>query len=114
MQAYHAFNHLYRTTFDLDSDQSTLAHHIYNSCIMEASIAGPSRLPTISTEDEEVAAESGVAVPPAQPTSAGPTGDLETQPPARPDPNALPESACETLYIQNLNEKVQVEGKSEA
>ena len=27
-----------------------------------------------------------------------------------PDPNAMPDNACETLYIQNLNEKVQVDG----
>lgn len=79
---------------------------------MEGTIAGPSRLPTISTDDEEKTAESGVAGS-AQPTSGGPTGDLESQPPAQPDPNALPESACETLYIQNLNEKVQVDGKLE-
>jgi hypothetical protein len=29
----------------------------------------------------------------------------------KPDPYAVPDDACETLYIQNLNEKVQVEGE---
>jgi hypothetical protein len=33
-------------------------------------------------------------------------GDTETV-----DPNALPKEACETLYIQNLNEKVRIPGE---
>jgi hypothetical protein len=37
------------------------------------------------------------------------------EPPQEPeavfDPNRLPEDACETLYLQNLNEKVRVPGE---
>ena len=40
-----------------------------------------------------------------------PTGPAADQAPAV-DINAIPDNACETLYIQNLNEKVQVEGVS--
>ena len=39
-----------------------------------------------------------------------PTGPAADQAPAV-DINAIPDNACETLYIQNLNEKVQVEGE---
>lgn len=93
---------------------------------MEVSPAGPSRLPTISTEDEELAAEAGVSVPFTGSNgeanghsikdeklegSTAPEGSPATSV-AKPDQDALPEGACETLYIQNLNEKVQVEGQS--
>lgn len=75
--------------------------------------AGPSRLPTISTEDEEMAAESGTAVPqsPAPVTSTKIGNNGSTTPSKNQPETAAPvETACETLYIQNLNEKVQVEG----
>lgn len=83
---------------------------------MSTSLAGPSRLPTISTEAEEIAAENGISSQSndiSAPSQSGGSAALTTSaPPETPiDPNALPETACETLYIQNLNEKVQVEGK---
>jgi U2 small nuclear ribonucleoprotein B'' len=76
---------------------------------MATATAGPSRLPTISTEDEEIAAESGVVAE----TSATDNGDGAGGPTVSepiPEPAPIPDVACETLYIQNLNEKVQVEG----
>lgn len=132
----------------------------------EVEVAGPSvpRPPTISTEEEEAALETGIvassstdvvntAAEEAQvsisasggmdidgqedgnngqenadgngsepngssayaSTSAsiptGPAADaVKEETPAKPDPYAIPDNACETLYIQNLNEKVQVEG----
>lgn len=101
---------------------------------------GPSRQPTISTEAEEAAAEAGFGLAADQalssavpqpgvtsingeagvngakvqnagiavvPENQGQEGGAEEKPK---DPNALPEDACETLYIQNLNEKVQIPG----
>lgn len=76
---------------------------------MDAVVAGPSRLPTISTEDEEMAAETGVAVAQADGVKAE-NGSAPPEQPIPADPNASETVACETLYIQNLNEKVQVEG----
>ena len=126
----------------------------------EMEVAGPSvpRPPTISTEEEEAALETGIvassstdvvntAAEEAQistsasggmeidgqedgvngngsepngpsayastsaPIPTGPAADaVKEETPAKPDPYAIPENACETLYIQNLNEKVQVEG----
>lgn len=101
---------------------------------------GPSRQPTISTEAEEQAAEAGLsaeqalsATVPAQGVTSvnGETGvngakvqnastaQADADEAVKPenqeqvkDPNALPDEACETLYIQNLNEKVQIPGMS--
>lgn len=83
---------------------------------------------TVADESEEIMAESSgtaVAVPasssaPAPPatadTDATPTeadGDKpEETEEAKVDPNALPEDACVTLYLQNLNEKVRLPGES--
>ena len=73
---------------------------------------GPSRSATVADEEEELAAETGTNVGP------GPaTAPEQTQAPEVPeeeeeiDPNAIPAYACETLYIQNLNEKVQTPGE---
>lgn len=51
----------------------------------------------------------GVIPPPlAQPTPVAPIGTSETQPPQ--PLQQQDEHACETLYIQNLNEKIKPDG----
>ena len=83
----------------------------------------PSKPPaaTVKDEEEELAAEAGIPVqtsaPPADgdvdmtdgavPTPPATNGDA-TQPEEKIDPNALPEDATETLYLNNLNEKVRL------
>lgn len=72
---------------------------------------------TVADESEEIAAEavavapkveeSGSAPPPAS-TTATTTEEVKEE---KVDPNALPEDACVTLYLQNLNEKVRIPGK---
>lgn len=77
---------------------------------------------TVADESEEVAAEA-VAVapkveegtgsaPPLAPTTT--TTTTEEVKEEKVDPNALPEDACVTLYLQNLNEKVRIPGKSKS
>ena len=39
-------------------------------------------------------------------------GDAEEKEAEDDDPNRIPDNACETLYLQNLNEKVRTTGKS--
>ena len=90
---------------------------------------GPSRTATVADESEEIAAEAGVAVSngndgasvdngkeqndqqseEAQFQAGGEGGQVEEE---DVDPDAIPAHACETLYIQNLNEKVQLQGES--
>lgn len=83
---------------------------------------GPSRSATVADEEEELAAEQGTNVGPGPVTgmeapATGMETAPETQAPEVPeeeeeiDPNAIPAYACETLYIQNLNEKVQTPGE---
>lgn len=84
---------------------------------------GPSRTATVADESDEVAAEAGTATTngangtngtsgsngdavKAEETKAN--GDADE---AEEDPDAIPRNACETLYIQNLNEKVQIPGE---
>lgn len=89
-------------------------------------IPGPStsKVATVTDESEEIAAEAGTSTP-VQSTSNGglingeggvgvPDGDVnggggEEE---KEDPNRIPDDACETLYIQNLNEKVRIPGES--
>ena len=84
---------------------------------------GPSRSATVADEEEELAAEQGTNVGPGAPGSDEPAGlatGVESEQPEQAtapeeeeeiDPNAIPAYACETLYIQNLNEKVQTPGE---
>ncbi|KAL7420457.1 hypothetical protein Q5752_004407 [Cryptotrichosporon argae] len=100
--------------------------------------AGPSRIATVADEEEELAAEAGVLVDAAageapdgavngaadgttagadgtgaEPASEPTAGDVdmneagEAGEEAAAEP-AEPEDACETLYLQNLNEKVRL------
>jgi hypothetical protein len=87
--------------------------------------AGPSRLSaTVADESEELAAENGGVV---LPSTNGEVGDVEMngnsngngdvpkkeeeeEEEEEDDPTKIPKGACETLYIQNLNEKVQIPG----
>lgn len=73
--------------------------------------AGPSRRATVTDEAEELALEAGVAPPPADGAAgAGANGAAEA---ADGDEGAEDEAAPrETLYLHNLNEKVQVNGAS--
>ena len=75
---------------------------------------------TVADESEELAAEAvavapkveertGSAPPPASTTTTTTTEEVKEE---KVDPNALPEDACVTLYLQNLNEKVRIPGKS--
>jgi U2 small nuclear ribonucleoprotein B'' len=60
---------------------------------------------TVADESEEIAAEAS--------TSAVKTEGEEIKEEVKEekiDPNALPEDACVTLYLQNLNEKVRIPG----
>ncbi|KAK1925745.1 RNA binding protein [Papiliotrema laurentii] len=79
---------------------------------------GPSRTATVADESEEIAAETGVQV--ASVGSNGKEGEQqgdsvkterkeeEEEEEKKEDPNRIPDNACETLYIQNLNEKVRL------
>lgn len=82
---------------------------------------GPSRTATVADESEEIAAETGVQV--ASAGSNGKEGEQqgdsvkterkegEEEEEKEEDPNRIPDNACETLYIQNLNEKVRLPGE---
>lgn len=78
--------------------------------------------PTISSEEDEQAAESGIAVKVEEDEDASataidePEGDADDKDGIKVeeevvDPNRLPDDACETLYLQNLNERVRLPGK---
>lgn len=61
---------------------------------------------TVADESEEIAAEASSSVPPK-------TEEIKEEvKEEKIDPNALPEDACVTLYLQNLNEKVKIPGES--
>ena len=62
---------------------------------------------TVADESEEIAAEaSSSSVKP----ETGAEESKEEVKEEKVDPNALPEDACVTLYLQNLNEKVKIPG----
>jgi hypothetical protein len=62
---------------------------------------------TVADESEEIAAEaSSSSVPPKSEEVKEEVKEEKI------DPNALPEDACVTLYLQNLNEKVKIPGES--
>jgi RNA recognition motif-containing protein len=67
--------------------------------------AGPSKLAaTVQDEDAEMKTESGAAA----------NADVKAKDDSEEkdeDPNKIPDNACETLYIQNLNEKVRIPGE---
>lgn len=84
---------------------------------------------TVADEQDEIMAESSASAatsapaPTVAPTSTDetapaseavdgekPEGDAEEEE-KKVDPNALPEDACVTLYLQNLNEKVRLPGQ---
>jgi U2 small nuclear ribonucleoprotein B'' len=58
---------------------------------------------TVADESEEIAAEASSSVKPEE--------VKEEVKEEKVDPNALPEDACVTLYLQNLNEKVKIPGQ---
>lgn len=61
---------------------------------------------TVADESEEIAAEASSSVKP----EVGAEESKEEVKEEKVDPNALPEDACVTLYLQNLNEKVKIPG----
>jgi len=63
---------------------------------------------TVADESEEIAAEASSSVKP----EAAAEESKEEIKQEKVDPNALPEDACVTLYLQNLNEKVKIPGES--
>jgi U2 small nuclear ribonucleoprotein B'' len=65
---------------------------------------------TVADESEEIAAEASSSVKPE--TGAEAEESKEEVKEEKVDPNALPEDACVTLYLQNLNEKVKIPGQS--
>lgn len=80
---------------------------------------------TVADESEEIKAEAAASVTPAPENQSTPTPapasikeDGDRAPSAsveeekKVDPNAIPEDACVTLYLQNLNEKVRIPGTS--
>jgi len=95
--------------------------HSSNTYTTMSVVAEPSTslAASVADESEEIAAEAvavapkveegtGSAPPPAS-TTATTTEEVKEE---KVDPNALPEDACVTLYLQNLNEKVRIPGKS--
>lgn len=77
---------------------------------------GPSRTATVADESDEAAAEAGVSTNGTNGTNGDAVKTEETkangdEDEAEEDPDAIPRNACETLYIQNLNEKVQLPGE---
>jgi hypothetical protein len=80
---------------------------------------GPSRTATVADEADEVAAEAGVALTNGTNGTNGANGSAvkvedikqDGDEEEEEDPDAIPRNACETLYIQNLNEKVQIPGE---
>lgn len=75
---------------------------------------------SVADEAEELQAEAGVpSLPTAAPTDSGPIPDgdvkqengdeVNGEEEAEEDPDKIPDDACETLYLQNLNEKVRTE-----
>ena len=84
------------------------------------SIPGPSNLAaTVADESEELAAEAGTSTGGANGVNA--VGNAQGVPNEETkvegdeteqveDPNRIPDNACETLYIQNINEKVRIPG----
>jgi hypothetical protein len=70
---------------------------------------------TVADESEEIAVEAGTSLAPKEEEGGSappPTTTTEDVKEEKVDPNALPEDACVTLYLQNLNEKVRIPGKS--
>jgi U2 small nuclear ribonucleoprotein B'' len=65
---------------------------------------------TVADESEEIAAEASSSVKPE--VEVGAEESKEELKEEKVDPNALPEDACVTLYLQNLNEKVKIPGQS--
>ena len=65
---------------------------------------------TVADESEEIAAEASSSVKP----EAGAEVSKEEIKEEKVDPNALPEDACVTLYLQNLNEKVKIPGEPQS
>ena len=65
---------------------------------------------TVADESEEIAAEASSSVKP----EAAAEESKEEIKEEKVDPNALPEDACVTLYLQNLNEKVKIPGESQS
>lgn len=53
---------------------------------------------------EQIPAENGDAEVKAE------EGAKQAQEEGEEDPNKIPDNACETLYLQNLNEKVRIPG----
>ena len=77
---------------------------------------------SVADEAEELQAEAGLSsslplgpTDPADGEVKNENGDgVDEEEEAEEDPDRLPNDACETLYLQNLNEKVRVEGGSSA
>jgi hypothetical protein len=68
---------------------------------------------TVADESDEVMAEAqatSTTTAKTEPTEAEGGGEIKAE--EKPDPNAIPEDACVTLYLQNLNEKVRIPGTS--
>ena len=68
---------------------------------------------TVADESEEIAAEASTStsIAIAKPENGAEENGDEVKE-DKVDPNAVPEDACVTLYLQNLNEKVKIPGKS--
>jgi len=64
---------------------------------------------TVADESEEIAAEASTSIAKSEPEVEENGEEVKEE---KVDPNALPEDACVTLYLQNLNEKVKIPGKS--
>ena len=103
----------------LDPDQPSLLPP-------STSEASSSRLAaTVTDESEELAAEAGVVKAEPSTTNGEANGDVEMNGETKveadgkekekeeeeEDPNRIPDNACETLYLQNLNEKVRIPGQ---
>jgi len=94
---------------------------------LDSAQPGPSRTATVADESDEIAAEAGIvsngvaaagdgvaesaAGAAAGPAPGGAVAGEEDE--EEVDPDAIQPNACETLYIQNLNEKVQTQGESD-
>jgi hypothetical protein len=89
---------------------------------------GPSRTATVADESDELAAEAGIVTNGISSNTGGNARESEEAQfqaggeagqegqggqgeEEEVDPDAIPDYACETLYIQNLNEKVKTQGE---
>lgn len=77
---------------------------------MADAIAGPSRVATVKDEEDEYAAGGAVVSATANGAANGNGTETDAEHADELGADGLPKDACATLYLHNLNEKVQIDG----